>query len=695
MDGRKFTRLVEKISDNILRRLVFEDDLLSSSQALKLLSVITSNRSIEVVEFLNSDMLPASINILLGAFIKSVSLQRLKIRTQLYTPEYAAPLYAFIAKNISVIELDLSDCHFGDDVVKKIAPAFAINKTLKKVNLSRNDITSRSCGVLFAAFKKNTSVTNLILSFNYIHRAAMDYLTDMLNVNVTLTSIGLRANSITPSDMKKLALAYKENLSLTSINIGDNRIGDEGARFLADVFNERSRYQSVYVSENQLSEFGLISLVAGLQKNPRLTSFGCANNTIGNMGGHALATLIRSVPSLRTLYAYHCDLGYSGTSAIVAALQVNNSLTYLDLCGASFDLDSTRIFTQFLYANTTLTTLNLSECMLLDKEIQMLMAALWHHPALKKLLLVQNLFGIQGLLAISEYISVTSILTSLDLANNNLGANYTAVLAGALAVNSSLTYLKLTDNGLRERTASELARALRVNTTLRELLLDENQIDTIGALALFDSLKYNFTLRSLNLQDNQLILAVFNEKGEIVGTLDDYILTVVKNNHSLYELKMNVLLLTNQFKDKLSALLKINHKILKWLSDYHEDMFVVSQQVLQLIRSKGSEAQELVPLGCRDDMFLRCMQMALVSGELPVERLDLFMAGPVFANNYLQLFYNMVKGYFIFPRHTDRPLYRLGFFAPERLLGTEGRQIESTELTFQRDQKVLKLSFNY
>ena len=62
-----------------------------------------------------------------------------------------------------------------------------------------------------------------------------------------------------------------------------------------------------------------------------------------------------------------------------------------------------------------------------------------------------------------------TILTKLDLSDNNIGSGGAESLATALKTNKTLTNLDLSDNNIGPAGAESLATALKTNTTLTKL----------------------------------------------------------------------------------------------------------------------------------------------------------------------------------------------------------------------------------
>ena len=113
-------------------------------------------------------------------------------------------------------------------------------------------------------------------------------------------------------------------------------------------------------------------------------------------------------------------------------------------------------------------------------------------------------YDASGIIALSEALKVTAVLTSLDLFGNSIGAEEAKTLAEALAKNAVLTSLDLQGNEVGPDGAKALASALAENAALTSLDLYGNSIGAEGAKALAKALEKHAVLTSLNLYRNAI-----------------------------------------------------------------------------------------------------------------------------------------------------------------------------------------------
>ncbi|CAF1090211.1 unnamed protein product [Rotaria sordida] len=105
---------------------------------------------------------------------------------------------------------------------------------------------------------------------------------------------------------------------------------------------------------------------------------------------------------------------------------------------------------------------------------------------------------------VADVLKESTTLTSLGLAENQIGQQGAQHIANALRTNQTLTILYLKGNQIGEQGAQHIAYALRTNRTLTELYLAHNQIGEQGAQHIADALKRNRTLTILGLTENRI-----------------------------------------------------------------------------------------------------------------------------------------------------------------------------------------------
>ncbi|KAF9952250.1 hypothetical protein BGZ70_000672 [Mortierella alpina] len=170
----------------------------------------------------------------------------------------------------------------------------------------------------------------------------------------------------------------------------------------------------------------------------------------------------------------------------------------------SIESSEVQALSETLRNNSILTTLNLYGNSIGANGAQALSEALKTNSTLTTLDLYGNSIGDDGVRALSEALKTNLTLTTLDLYGNSIGDDGAQALSEALKTNSTLTTLTLTRNTIGASGAQALSEALKTNSTLTTLILECNSIGDKGPQALSEALKTNATLTTLNLMGNSI-----------------------------------------------------------------------------------------------------------------------------------------------------------------------------------------------
>jgi len=238
--------------------------------------------------------------------------------------------------------------------------------------------------------------------------------------------------------------------------------------------------------------------------------------------------LLEQFSCLRQLALPNCRLDPPSVARLSRVLQLNTSLYSLDLTGTRLADDGAMLLSHALQRNSSLRMLGLTGNELTSRGCRLVVRAISKSRAVSELDLTDNCIGDSGCRALAELLATPSCpLRRLLVCNNGFGVDGASAMFSALRRNSRLTYLEVSRNeigdessrelttaliynrtlrhlaasgcGLTTATCCMLARPLQTNTVLRTLILDSNQlIDDEGVAALADSLRYNRSLRHLS-----------------------------------------------------------------------------------------------------------------------------------------------------------------------------------------------------
>uniref|UniRef100_A0A8D3BLW2 Leucine rich repeat containing 45 n=1 Tax=Scophthalmus maximus TaxID=52904 RepID=A0A8D3BLW2_SCOMX len=200
--------------------------------------------------------------------------------------------------------------------------------------------------------------------------------------------------------------------------------------------------------------------------------------------------------------------GVAPQESVVAQLQENRAAhsSRLDLSGKSLSVDTCSVLARSFQTDTIFTEVWLSDCMLSEEGAKVLLTGLFGNTTVKILDLKGNNLRSGGAEVLGKLLARNQSLRRLVLEWNALGVwdEAFSLFCEGLASNSMLTQLDLSNNQINQHGASELALALKHNTTLEVLDLRWNNIGLLGGRTLLEAFQKSKCVVQLKLAGNNI-----------------------------------------------------------------------------------------------------------------------------------------------------------------------------------------------
>uniref|UniRef100_UPI0037E7B4B7 leucine-rich repeat-containing protein 45 n=1 Tax=Semicossyphus pulcher TaxID=241346 RepID=UPI0037E7B4B7 len=201
--------------------------------------------------------------------------------------------------------------------------------------------------------------------------------------------------------------------------------------------------------------------------------------------------------------------GVEPQESVVARLQesrVSAQGSRLDLSGQSLSAETCSVLARAFQNDTVFTEVSLSDCMLSEEGAKVLLAGFFSNTTVKVLDLKGNNLRSQGAEVLGKLLARNKTLRRLVLEWNALGVwdEAFSLFCDGLASNSVLTQLDLRNNQINHQGASELALALKRNNTVEVLDLRWNSIGLLGGRSLLEALQKNKSIVQLETAGNNI-----------------------------------------------------------------------------------------------------------------------------------------------------------------------------------------------
>ena len=205
-----------------------------------------------------------------------------------------------ITKNTNnKFQLDIRNCKIRSSEVDKLCETIKESKTITKINVSGISVDYNKMEDLFNAIKVNNSITVVNFSNNNIGYAGcigydgkgMSY--DLISVNKKIKKLNLSHNQIDGHGSENLLINLKYNKTLTSVDLSNNMMGfgSDINEKLYDLIKENKTIKELDLSYNHIESKTASGIILSLKYNEVIEKINLSGNNIDE-------DLIRSINML-------------------------------------------------------------------------------------------------------------------------------------------------------------------------------------------------------------------------------------------------------------------------------------------------------------------------------------------------------------------------------------------------------------
>ncbi|KAM3592335.1 uncharacterized protein V6R79_016782 [Siganus canaliculatus] len=211
----------------------------------------------------------------------------------------------------------------------------------------------------------------------------------------------------------------------------------------------------------------------------------------------------------RRIYQRLCKEGrMEPQESVLAQLQESRAAqsSTLDLSGLSLSADTCTVLAKAFQEDMVLPEVSLSDCMLSEQSVVVLLTGLFVNTTVKVLHLKGIDLKSKGAEVLGKLLARNKALRRLVLEWNALGVwdEAFSLFCEGLASNNVLKELDLRNNQINHQGAAELALALKRNHTLERLDLRWNNIGLLGGRSLLEALQKNRSIVQLGMAGNNI-----------------------------------------------------------------------------------------------------------------------------------------------------------------------------------------------
>ncbi|XP_036446986.1 NLR family CARD domain-containing protein 3-like isoform X3 [Colossoma macropomum] len=249
--------------------------------------------------------------------------------------QWSALVFVLLNTEEELDEFYLRKYDQSEECLLRLLPVVTASR---KADLSRCDLSERSCAALVSALSSNTSsLRELDLSQNKLCDSGVTLLSAGLeNQHCKLEKLRLHHCSITEKGCIALFKALKSNPShLRELDLGRNKPGESGVKMLSALLEDpHCKLEKLDLCGCHLSEKSCAALASAISSNTSsLRDLDLSDNNLRDSGVTLLsAGLENQHCKLEKLRLHHCSITEKGCIALFKALKSNPSyLRELDL----------------------------------------------------------------------------------------------------------------------------------------------------------------------------------------------------------------------------------------------------------------------------------------------------------------------------------------------------------------------------
>ena len=166
---------------------------------------------------------------------------------------------------------DMSSNAIGKDGATAIAQVITNNKTLKKLNIHRCNITATGTTAIANSLLHYTSLEVLDMSYNAIGKDGATAIAQVITNNKTLKKLNIHRCNITATGTTAIANSLLHNTSLEVLDISYNDIDECGATAIARAIIKSKTLKKLSLYDDTMNKYSAMIIISSLHHNNSIT----------------------------------------------------------------------------------------------------------------------------------------------------------------------------------------------------------------------------------------------------------------------------------------------------------------------------------------------------------------------------------------------------------------------------------------
>ena len=273
-------------------------------------------------------------------------------------PPPAEGLIRMLSKSTSLLNLSVANCQINsDDMMRIIENGFCFNCTLKRLDISGNNL-STNVGIRFGQYLMEHTKEMVVQPDAENPETDYDIVTTTNTPHIFY--LDASSNAFSPQVATVFSQVLNTYPYLGYLDLSFNQIGDEGAIELAQALSNNQTIVELHIAGNGITPEGGIAIANALAVNQTITHLNVAKNKLGDETAQAIAMALLQNKSITTLNISSSMLSNTGGIMIAQATQRCHSLIVLDMSDNFFTEDAGGAMEKTFRENGTILKINVS-----------------------------------------------------------------------------------------------------------------------------------------------------------------------------------------------------------------------------------------------------------------------------------------------------------------------------------------------
>ncbi|XP_036619176.1 ribonuclease inhibitor [Trichosurus vulpecula] len=401
LSSARWTELLPSMQQYGVIRL--DDCGLTSAMCASISSVLQANSSLTELSLANNELGDAGAQLVLkGLQNPTCKIQKLNLQNCNITCTGCELIPALLQTKSSLIDLQLSDNHLGDEGMKLLCEGLMDPRcSLQRLELEYCEFTTASCEALSAVLKTRSSLRELNLNNNDVGEMGVTLLCQgLMDPNCELQVLKLEGCGVISANCKDLSTILQTKESMQELCLGENKIGDAGLEQLCQgILSPACNLKTLWLWECDITAAGCRALAQVLKSKSCLTKLSLICNQLADEGAELLCqALLDPGCQLEELWLRTCGFTVASCASFCTVLEKNRTLKELQLSTNMLeDAGIEQMSKGLMHPDCPVQSLWLGDCELSNDCCETLASVLLTNHTLKELDLSNNRMGDLGI----------------------------------------------------------------------------------------------------------------------------------------------------------------------------------------------------------------------------------------------------------------------------------------------------------